>query len=315
MAAAQIVLAAAADSSSSRQSHQHSPPLAGQRLSSRRWGLQRRRTRPLQTAEPASGQQHAAPEVPLPSDDQASTIYTALATGSYDEEAFEEAQAAFDNSQKASPPQENGSGGAAQQEEQQQPVAHRWQVVGMMCASFVLANFDKVGAAGIYCMCWLQPKDRKATLMLAIAGTAVPALETWTSLKLGGLHNFCHQPFSERLSPPSQYICHSNAVLLTSQLLCLLGVGEHVGGCDPHGQGLGLVGDGEGPGVLRLLLGILPHTDPCRLAVHQVCVYTCMPALPRVPQGTRVCMLGFAGHRGCNSLSSAAAGQAACVHD
>lgn len=113
-----------------------------QQLSSRPWGQRPARpSRPLQGAQPLSSNQHAAPEVPLPGDDQASTIYSALATGSYDEEAFELAL----EQEKARETQQ-AVGNGAQQEQQQAVVPHRWQVVTAMAISFVLCNMDKVSA-------------------------------------------------------------------------------------------------------------------------------------------------------------------------
>ena len=115
--------------------------------------LWRRRTPPV------LGSKGAVPDVPVPGDDQGSTIYTLLAreTGEFDDVPFDLAL----NS--------NGSGGGPttitalssqqQQQEAEQPAAqhqqqppepqrrgipHRWQVVGMMALSFVLCNMDKV---------------------------------------------------------------------------------------------------------------------------------------------------------------------------
>ena len=87
-------------------------------------------------------------------------MYTALATGSYDEEALAAAEAAYLQSQQQKqqqPPTSNGSEAPTvkqqppepqqqqqAQQEKEEPVAHRWLVVGAMCACMVLANFDKV---------------------------------------------------------------------------------------------------------------------------------------------------------------------------
>lgn len=107
---------------------------------SRIWGLIRVRRRPLRQHLAEGGQQHAAPEVPWPGDDQASTIYTALSlqTGSFDEEEFELAQKADKAAHDAD------SDTQQSQQQQEQGVPHRWQVVGMMALSFVLCNMDKV---------------------------------------------------------------------------------------------------------------------------------------------------------------------------
>jgi hypothetical protein len=46
--------------------------------------------------------------------------------------------------------------------------------------------------------------------------------------------------------------------------------GQHVGGCHPHGQGLGLVSNRQRPGLQLFLLGLFPDTGSCRLHLDKV---------------------------------------------
>lgn len=76
-------------------------------------------------------------------DDQASTIYTALADV---ETSIDEGDAL-----QGAPPAAAGDGAAGKAAPgaagEQAGIPHRWQVVGMMALSFVLCNMDKVRAA------------------------------------------------------------------------------------------------------------------------------------------------------------------------
>lgn len=80
-------------------------------------------------------------------DDQASTIYTALAD-------METSMDEGDASQGAPGAAAAGSGdgaaaeGTAAAADQAGGIPHRWQVVGMMALSFVLCNMDKVRCVG-----------------------------------------------------------------------------------------------------------------------------------------------------------------------
>ncbi|KAL4421693.1 hypothetical protein ABPG77_010637 [Micractinium sp. CCAP 211/92] len=104
-----------------------------------------RRRHPLSPAAEGERyqQQHVAPEVPMAGDDQASTIYTALAD-------METSMDEGDASQGAPGAAAAGSGdgaaaeGTAAAADQAGSIPHRWQVVGMMALSFVLCNMDKV---------------------------------------------------------------------------------------------------------------------------------------------------------------------------
>lgn len=86
-------------------------------------------------------------------DDQASTIYTALAGMETSmDEGDSSTQAA--TLQAAAAAAGDGAAAAApaaaqQQGEQAGGVPHRWQVVGMMALAFVLCNMDKVGAGAV----------------------------------------------------------------------------------------------------------------------------------------------------------------------
>lgn len=90
------------------------------------------------------------PDVPLTGDDQASTIYTALADldGAYDESQIE-AETYSREATSGSDSEELGGTTLATEsnvDEGAEPpeTPHRWQVVGMMALAFVLCNMDKV---------------------------------------------------------------------------------------------------------------------------------------------------------------------------
>lgn len=78
-------------------------------------------------------------------DDQASTIYTALANL---EDSVDDADAAAAAGAAAGAASGTPAATAEAAAEQQAGVPHRWRVVGMMALSFVLCNMDKVRHGG-----------------------------------------------------------------------------------------------------------------------------------------------------------------------
>ena len=122
------------------------PPLLGNRpLSARlprrqqqhRQQQQQQQQQPWGATGPLRGSRRVAadrsglvPDVPIPGDDQGSTIFTALSnaepSGSSDEAEAAAAEEALVAKRNAG------------------PVPHRWRVVGLMALSFVLCNMDKV---------------------------------------------------------------------------------------------------------------------------------------------------------------------------
>jgi MFS transporter, ACS family, solute carrier family 17 (sodium-dependent inorganic phosphate cotransporter), other len=109
----------------------------------------------------ATPKKYIVPHIPFTGDDQGSTIYTALSTieGRYDEGHFEADLYAREATGTDSEGEEPAAAAAGRTEVEgtffagkhgtpapcpPAPVAHRWQVVGMMALSFVLCNMDKV---------------------------------------------------------------------------------------------------------------------------------------------------------------------------
>lgn len=82
-------------------------------------------------------------------------------------------------------------------------------------------------------------------------------------------------PWGAGLTASELALPHSNALLPTNgstqqHPVLATGAGQHVGGSHPNGKGAGVERHGARPRVLLLLLGLLAHTDPRRLGVHQV---------------------------------------------
>lgn len=250
---------ASSDGAAQRQQQQRAAQRAlTPQLPCQRWGLRRAARRPLQGSEPAQPNRHTAPEVPMPGDDQASTIYTALATGSYDEEAYEEALAKEEDAHRG----DNGSGAAAAgQQQQQEPapvfgVPHRWQVVGMMALSFVSGSGGRGGVRGDACRC----THCRWSAVLPVRLCQQQGQMRWA----GQPRSHARRRWQQAL------MCAARPALRAAAGAVQHGQGEHVGGGDPHGQGAGLERHGARPRVLRILLGIFPDPGPGRLGLHQV---------------------------------------------
>lgn len=132
-----------------------SSALLGQQWGRRRTcGLQHRSRRQRQVTVGDTPDRSLAPQGPMMGDDQASTIYTAQA----------DLGSSMDEADLATVPYQAAPGGVAAADAGAPPLApggipHRWKVVSMMAASFVLCNMDKVN-----CCCCNNALQRNGCL-------------------------------------------------------------------------------------------------------------------------------------------------------
>ncbi len=161
-------------------------------------------------------QSSIAPNMPLPGDDQAAMIFSALSeaegaaasaprgTGG---DAASSSNGAGLGVRAGGVASTSSSGGGGGPEDQPQRIPHRWRVVGMMALAFVLCNMDKARRA---------PARASCSGCVCAGHVCRAVLPRPLRRKLGGLHTARHcQPSLAPLParPPGPLACTPGALV------------------------------------------------------------------------------------------------------